>query len=411
MVSGDDSQFDGLWNRFSFVGLPQFKTSAFTETPADLGIELDKVYRSLSEQLAQTHWLSIESKPLWEAWHDEIEDKTLSGSSGLVKGTYAKFHGIAGRNALIIHRTLAAINRREPEQLISAGVMELALAWTKWELSQTLLQYQLLGLTNDPELSRILKFIDKFTGKGWVSAREVTHWWSGREKPNTSEIRSFMAKFVSLGYAIDNDEPIDSGKYRIQITRNGSNSSNKNPEANTHRQESLLPPLVTDYSPKGSESSQGVVTKTVTTVNNKVSNKIESADNREQIDDGSKTVTKTFVRSSTRLLDSKSDACRIAVGWNRSRTRIHPDAHPKRIERVGSRESIISRPSHLDPSVPLSLHSAPDNLIFRFAHVMISVTTFVNDRKVFLFPVAMIAICVMQMYPFFSHEFESTGRT
>jgi hypothetical protein len=67
MVSGDDSQFDGLWNRFSFVGLPQFKTSAFTETPADLGIELDKVYRSLSEQPHQTHWLSIESKPLWSA--------------------------------------------------------------------------------------------------------------------------------------------------------------------------------------------------------------------------------------------------------------------------------------------------------------------------------------------------------
>jgi hypothetical protein len=80
MVSGDESQFDGLWNRFSFVGLPQFKTSAFTETPADLGIELDKVYRSLSEQPHQTHWLSIESKPLWEAWHDEIEDKVLSGS-------------------------------------------------------------------------------------------------------------------------------------------------------------------------------------------------------------------------------------------------------------------------------------------------------------------------------------------
>lgn len=173
MVSGDDSQFDGLWNRFSFVGLPQFKTSAFTETPADLGVELDKVYRSLSEQPHQTHWLSIESKPLWEAWHDEIEDKILSGSTGLIKGTYSKFHGIAGRNALILHRTLAAIAGTAPEQLISLKTLELAIAWTKWELSQTLLQYQLLGLTNDPELSRILKFIDKFTGKGWVTVRDV----------------------------------------------------------------------------------------------------------------------------------------------------------------------------------------------------------------------------------------------
>jgi Protein of unknown function (DUF3987) len=293
MVSGDDSQFDGLWNRFKFVGLPQFKTSAFTETPADLGMELDKVYRSLSEQPHQTHCLSLQSKPLWEAWHNEIEDKTLSGSTGLVKGTYAKFHGIAGRNALIIHRTLAAIKKTEPEQLISAAVMKLALDWTKWELSQTLLQYQLLGLTNDPELSRILKFIDKFTGKSWVSAREVTHWWSGREKPNTSEIKSFMAKVVGLGYAIDNDEPIDSGKYRIQILENGSNSSNKNSEPYTQTKESLLLAVVTESSEKGSEPARGGVTNFVTTDNNKVSNKTESDENRTPIDDFQKTVTKT----------------------------------------------------------------------------------------------------------------------
>ena len=316
MVSGDDSKFDGLWNRFSFVGLPQFKTSAFTETPADLGIELDKVYRSLSEQPPQTHWLSIESKPLWETWHDEIEDK-VSGSTGLVKGTYAKFHGIAGRNALILHRTLAAINKTEPEQLISAAVMELAIVWTKWELSQTLLQYQLLGLTNDPELSRILKFIDKFTGKGLVSARDVTHWWSGREKPSTPEIKSFMAKVVGLGHAIDNDEPIDSGKYRIQITRNGSNSSNKNAQSFTQNKESLLLPLVTDYSQKDSQLLQGIVTNFVTTANNKVSNNIESSENGEHIGDGLKTVTKTVDDGSnkpeTSLNGHLSDSLELSV--------------------------------------------------------------------------------------------------
>jgi Protein of unknown function (DUF3987) len=339
MVSGDDSQFDGLWNRFSFVGLPQFKTSAFTETPADLGIELDKVYRSLSEQPHQTHCLSIESKPLWEAWHDEIEDKVLSGSTGLVKGTYAKFHGIAGRNALILHRTLAAINKTEPEQLISVGVMEMAIAWTKWELSQTLLQYQLLGLTNDPELSRILKFIDKFTGKGLVSARDVTHWWSGREKPSTPEIKSFMAKVVGLGHAIDNDEPIDSGKYRIQITRNGSNSSNKNAQPFTQTKESLLLPLVTEYSQKDPQPLQGVVTNFVTTANNKVSNNIESSENGEQIGDGSKTVTKTVDDGSNKpegtLNGHLSDSLKLSVtkGGN-SINNIHSNGYSDSVTTV-----------------------------------------------------------------------------
>jgi hypothetical protein len=95
--------------------------------------------------------------------------------------------------------------------------MELAIAWTKWELSQTLLQYQLLGLTNDPELSRILKFIDKFTGKGWVKPVEVRGWWSVKPKPSFDELKKFMARVVSLGYVIDNDEPIESSKYQIKI--------------------------------------------------------------------------------------------------------------------------------------------------------------------------------------------------
>jgi Protein of unknown function (DUF3987) len=291
IINGDANSLDGLQSRFSYVPLPQFKTNAFTETPEDLGTELDNIYRTLSEQQPQTHCLSIESKPLWEAWHDEIEEKVINGSSGLVKGCYSKFHGIAGINALIIHRTLSAINKTGLDQLISAETLNLAIEWTKWELSQTLLQYQLLGLTEDPEVARIIKFVDKFTGRGWVSSRDVTHWWAGREKPNTTAIKSFMAKIVKLGRASDNEEQIDSTKYRIQILGNGSNSSNKNAETFTQTQESLLLTVVTEFPGKDPELAQSLVTNFVTTDNNKVSNKIEIAsDNEEQIDDGLKTV-------------------------------------------------------------------------------------------------------------------------
>ena len=284
MVSGDDSQFDGLWNRFSFVGLPQFKTSAFTETPADLGTELDRVYRALSQHSHQIHCLSIESKPLWEAWHDEIEDKVLSDSTELVKGTYSKFHGIAGRNALILHRTLAAIKGTEPEQLISTGVMELAIAWTKWELSQTLLQYQLLGLTNDPELSRILKFIDKFTGKGWVKPVDVRSWWSVKPKPAFDELKKFMAKVVSLGYAIDNDEPTESSKYQIKILEKSSQSSHSYPEtpAETDVQERLS--VVTDSKNGIAQTCVGKGLNVVTTNGQESSHNPEPTANGHQGD-------------------------------------------------------------------------------------------------------------------------------
>jgi hypothetical protein len=293
MISGDDSNLDGLWHRFSYVELPETTIEPFTELTGDLTDELDKIYRALSEQPQQTYWLSLESKPLWAEWHYEMQSKRMSATQEMLKGVYPKFHGICGRNALILHCTYAAIAGTVPDQLIPASTVETAIAWTRWELSQTLLQYQKLGLTDDPELSRILKFIDKFTGKGWISAREVTHWWSGREKPNTSEIKSFMAKVAGLGYAIDNDEPIDSGKYRIQILGNGSNSSNKNSEPYTQTKESLLLPLVTESSQKGSEPAQDGVTNFVTTENNKVSNKTESDKNGTPIDDFQKTVTKT----------------------------------------------------------------------------------------------------------------------
>ena len=227
LIGGDTSQQDGLWNRFSFMGLPHNLTEAFTETPGDLKVELDRVYRALSNQPSQTHSLSLDAKPLWKAWHDEIEAKAISESNWLVKGTYAKFEGIAGRNALIIHRTLAAIEGKELAQLVSAEVLELAIAWTKFELNQTLSQYQILAIDDtNPEQVRILKLIDKFAGKEWITTRMVTHWWSGRTKPSSKDLRLFMSKVVALGYGISNGYPIDSSEYQIKILKNGSNSSN-----------------------------------------------------------------------------------------------------------------------------------------------------------------------------------------
>jgi Protein of unknown function (DUF3987) len=300
LISGDESQEDGLWNRFTFTRLPQTRIEAFSSTPQSLTEHLEKLYRTLASQESFRHTLSEESKPMWAEWHGWTEDKTFSESSWIARGTYAKIEGIAARNALIIHRTLAAIAGVSPPIEISASTMAIAIEWTKWELSQTLLEYQMLGLTNDPEQARILKFIDKFTGKGWVSARDVTHWWSGREKPNTSGIKSFMAKVVKLGQAIDNDEPIDSSKYRIQISSNGSNSSNKSPENNAQSQESLLLPLVTKNSQQNPEPAQSIVTNFVTTANNKVSNKIDATGNGIPIDDFQKTVTKTVDNGSNK---------------------------------------------------------------------------------------------------------------
>jgi Protein of unknown function (DUF3987) len=284
MFESDPNHLDGLYFRMSFVGLPNNKMEAFTEIGGDLGDALYRLYEAISTAGSQQHFLSLEAKPFWANWYDMTEDKQRSTSStNLMKGIYSKFQGIAGRNALIIHRTMAAIAGVVPDQLISASTMEKAIAWTQWELSQTLLQYQLLGLTNDPELSRILKFIDKFTGKGWVSARDVDRWWSARTKPPANELREFMAKVVKLGHAIDNDEPIESSKYRIQINRNGSDSSDKNPVNVAEKQTRLSLPLVTNLSPEALKHSHNGDSEFVTTDRSGGSDKSE---NRQDIQTG-----------------------------------------------------------------------------------------------------------------------------
>jgi Protein of unknown function (DUF3987) len=293
LISGDESQEDGLWNRFMFTRLPQTRIDAFSHTPCSLTEHLETLYRSLASQESFRHFLSDESKPLWADWHVWTEDKTFSESSWIARGTYAKIEGIAARNALIIHRTMAAIAGVIPDRQISASTMAIAIAWTKWELSQTLLEYQMLGLTDDPELSKILKFIDKFAGKGWVSARDVRNWWSVKPKPEASEIKSFMAKVVGLGHAIGNDEPIDSGKYRIQILDKGSPSSPQTEETHLQKHFTGGLPIVHKNRQEKSEINQGTGFDSWTTHSPQSSPSLDMTDTNRANDDDLESWTKT----------------------------------------------------------------------------------------------------------------------
>jgi Protein of unknown function (DUF3987) len=236
MIKDDSSAEDGLWNRFMFCRLPQTKTDAFSHNSVSLFECLLALYTNLSSAPVIEHTLSDAAKTLWKVWHDDVEDKVMVEASELLRGTYAKAEGIAGRNALIVHRAIAAQQGVIPNLAISGEVMAMAIEWTQWELGQTLLEYQRLGLTDDPELSRILRFIDKFEGKGWINARMVTHWWSPKPKPPANELRIFMAKVVSLGYAIDNGKPSDSSDYQILILEKGGNNGNNYPETTPQQQ-------------------------------------------------------------------------------------------------------------------------------------------------------------------------------
>lgn len=230
MIKKDKSKADGLWARFTFMRIEHKITDLFTEIDGSLDEALREIYARIGNEPSQQHTIDVNARPLCTAWHDFLQQKMRDegDNNPLMVGVYAKMIGITFRNALILHRVYAAISETVPPQTIPISTIETAIAWTKFEMNQTLLEYQMLGLTddNDPELARILKFIRKFGGDdwlgrnpdGWVSARDVIHWWSPKPKPTSADVRKFMNKLVTLDRAIPNDETPDSSNFKILAT-------------------------------------------------------------------------------------------------------------------------------------------------------------------------------------------------
>lgn len=296
LVKNDKSKHDGMWSRFTFIRIEHTYTELFTSIDGSLSDCLDEIYALINEEPAQQHTIDPLAKPLCTAWHNLLQHKIdrEGDNNPLMVGVYAKMIGITFRNALILHRTNAAIEKYEakrdaiakyeaehkakhpnidkdsqvppvPKETIDAAMsnsniasaipmatIEAAIAWTKWEMNQTLLEYKMLGLTDydDPDALKVLKFIHKFGGDawlskhsdGWVSPRDVRVWWSGSKKPSGDVIKKFMSKVVELGHAINNTEKFESEKYKIKInTGKSSPSSPPTPEDHTpsHSQHGL----------------------------------------------------------------------------------------------------------------------------------------------------------------------------
>ena len=261
MIKKDKSKADGLWARFTFMRIEHKITDLFTEIDGSLDETLREIYARLGNEPSQQHTIDVNARLLCTAWHDFLQQKMRDegDNNPLMVGVYAKMIGITFRNALILHRVYAAISETVPPQTIPISTIETAIAWTKFEMNQTILGYQMLGLTddNDPERTRILNFIDKFGGDdwlgrnpdGWVSARDVIHWWSPKPKPTAANVRKFMNKLVTLDRAIPNDETPDSSNFKIKvITQKCGNSGNKKEETQCQRHSPRCDDLVTEIS-------------------------------------------------------------------------------------------------------------------------------------------------------------------
>jgi hypothetical protein len=324
MIKKDKSKADGLWPRFTFMRIEHKITDLFTEIDGSLDEILHEIYTRIGNEPSQQHTIDVKARPLCTAWHEFLQQKMRDegDNNPLMVGVYAKTIGITFRNALILHRVYAAITKTVPPQTIPISTIETAISWTKFEMNQTLLEYQMLGLNddNDPELARILKFISKFGGDawlsdnpdGWVSARDVIHWWSPKPKPTSADVRKFMNKLVALGHATSNDEASDSPKLKVKlILQECGNSGNKkeNPQHQSHS--SPFDDLVTEISQDIVDPSLFIGSGIVIAVNGVSGNSANNSNNKpEDIQDFVTTDYQAYLNNDNKV----EDFCRNGSG-------------------------------------------------------------------------------------------------
>ncbi|MEP0921217.1 DUF3987 domain-containing protein [Leptolyngbya sp. ST-U4] len=224
-LMGDLNEVDGFWARFLWIALPLTKMPApGGGVHSNLFGLLKSLYQGLESLPATTYRFDRRGQNIWANWHNYCEDKNVNEPNPALRAIYPKSKERAARIALVVHCLNAVIAGRIPEPVIPNDLLQSAIAFTKWSIGQTRLIYAAAGVVSYEETSRIVRFIARFRGRGWLTARDVTHWWSGKPKPKAEAARRFMKQVVDLGHAIDNDA---AGKaYAIRIKKNDGNGGN-----------------------------------------------------------------------------------------------------------------------------------------------------------------------------------------
>jgi Protein of unknown function (DUF3987) len=235
----DDNSEDGLWARLVFVNLPTTATYSHDPEPNNkLYTELARIYAIINGFKSQTFSATTEAQALWTTWYNSMVDLTITNSGTFLESIYGKAKDRVARIALALHLLHAAANGKEPEPDISEDTMLHAIALGRCLLLETEKALALTDAnpTTNPEDDRILKFVTRFKGKGWINARNVRDWSTAKPKPDADNCRKFLEEIVSLGMAIDNDKTSDSSKYAIKIPDNSSPNSPKTAQSYDHQQ-------------------------------------------------------------------------------------------------------------------------------------------------------------------------------
>jgi len=225
----DKTGEDGLWARFAWVRIPITPSPGIQEGATyDLSELLKSLYRNLGRLPDKTYRLDRQGIRIWNEWHHEIDRQILAEPSDILRASLPKTKDRAARIALVLHLIEAAVEgNRDPDTVIPAETLTKAICFARWLQGQTRLLYGELGVVDNPEAARILRFVNRFKGCGSVKAKQVVQWWSPKsDRPNAPEARRFMEKIVRLGWAVANGDPTHAD-YSITILSQPANHTPK----------------------------------------------------------------------------------------------------------------------------------------------------------------------------------------
>jgi len=225
----DKTGEDGLWARFAWVRIPITPSPGIQEGATyDLSELLKSLYRNLGRLPDRTYRLDRQGIRIWNEWHHEIDRQILAEPSDILRASLPKTKDRAARIALVLHLIEAAVEgNRDPDTVIPAETLTKAICFTRWLQGQTRLLYGELGVVDNPEAARILRFVNRFKGCGSVKAKQVVQWWSPKsDRPKAAEARKFMEKIVRLGWAVPNGDPAHAD-YSITILSQPANHAPK----------------------------------------------------------------------------------------------------------------------------------------------------------------------------------------
>lgn len=177
---------DGLHARIALYSVPKGGRIKYSEDVIELNQRggrvdytayLSDLYRQASELPATKVRLSAAARKVWQKWDDEIYQLVDCEPESKIRGLYPKGKARAAAIALGAHwLTYCQGGNHEPTE-ISGEILEAAIAFTKWLLSETKSLYASWGIGVGKETAKIASLLkklkDKKTGDGWVDRRYV----------------------------------------------------------------------------------------------------------------------------------------------------------------------------------------------------------------------------------------------